>query len=192
MVIKKNTRLPKTLKWSEYKTIRNRKRKSSNHGDLKRSTWCELFSFLCLLVLDLQHFKVLGSLVFLFTHYISIRPLCRKNLFAHFFVAKFDCTPFCRPESFARKSLLSGKFSIFLPLAETEIHRERGSIAPWKVFARPESFCTEHTFVYYILKLFGKSLKNLESFWIVWKVFRLYWTFLNCLKSFYFVWKFSR
>ena len=29
---------------------------------------------------------------------------------------------------------------------ETEIHRERGSIAPRKVFARPESFCAEHIF----------------------------------------------
>ena len=57
--------------------------------------------------------------------------------------------------------------------AETEIHRERGSIAPRKVFSSPENFCTEHTFVYCIRNLFGKSLKFLESFWIVWKVSRL-------------------
>ena len=58
-------------------------------------------------------------------------------------------------------------------VTETEIRWERGSIAPRKVFARPESFCTEHTFVYYIRNLSGKSLKFLESFWIVWKVSRL-------------------
>ena len=31
--------------------------------------------------------------------------------------------------------------------SETEICRERGSIAPRKVFVCPESFCTEQTFV---------------------------------------------
>ena len=36
-----------------------------------RSTSCELFSFLCLIVLDLEHFKVLGGLIFFVfvTHY---------------------------------------------------------------------------------------------------------------------------
>ena len=76
-------------------------------------------------------------------------------------------------------------------IPETEICRERGSIAPRKVFARPESFCNTQTFVYYIQTLSGKSLKFLESFWIVWKVSRLSWTFLNCLESFGFVWKVS-
>ena len=51
--------------------------------------------------------------------------------------------------------------------ADTEICREGGSIAPRRVFARPESWCTEHTFVYYS--------------------WNLSWTLLNCLESFYFV-----
>ena len=54
--------------------------------------------------------------------------------------------------------------------AETEIHRERRSIAPRKVFARPESFGTEHTFDYYIRKIAEvsrKFLDLLESFQIV-------------------------
>ena len=75
--------------------------------------------------------------------------------------------------------------------AETEICRELGSIAPRKVFARPESFCTENTFVYYIRNLSGKSLKFLESLWILWKVSGLSWMYLNCLESSGFVWKFS-
>ena len=61
---KQKTRPPKTLKCSKSKTIRHRKLKSSHHVDLIRSIWCELFSFLSLIVLDLEHFKVLGSLVF--------------------------------------------------------------------------------------------------------------------------------
>ena len=37
----------------------------------------------------------------------------------HFFVAKFEFTHFfCRSESVARKILLSGKFSTFLPLGQ--------------------------------------------------------------------------
>ena len=56
---------------SKFKTFRHRKLKSSHHVDLIRSTWCELFSFLGLIVLDLKHFKILGGLVFLFTLYIS-------------------------------------------------------------------------------------------------------------------------
>ena len=67
------TRPPKTLKCSRSKTIRPRKLKSSHHVDLMRLTWCELFSFLCLIVLDLEHFKVLGGLVFcLFTLYSHV------------------------------------------------------------------------------------------------------------------------
>ena len=67
--------------------------------------------------------------------------------------------------------------------SETEIHRERRSIAPRKVFACPESFCTEHTFFYYIRNMSEKSMKFLESFWIAWKVLKLSWTFLNGLES---------
>ena len=64
--------------------------------------------------------------------------------------------------------------------AETEIRRERGSIAPRKDFARPESFCAEHTFVYFhpelvwkITKVSGNFLDCLESFQIVLNVFEL-------------------
>ena len=72
---KQKRRPPKTLKCSWSKTIRPRKLKSSHHVDLMRSTWCELFSFLCLIVLDLEHFKVLGGLVF-----------CLFTLYSHFMV----------------------------------------------------------------------------------------------------------
>ena len=65
---------------------------------------------------------------------------------------------------------------------ETELHWERKSIAPWKVFARTEFFCTEHTFVYHIRNLSGKSLKFLQSFWISGK-------FPDCLEHSLFVWK---
>ena len=40
-----------------------------------RSTWWELFSFLCLIVFDLEHFKVLGRLIF-----------CFSTLYSHFIV----------------------------------------------------------------------------------------------------------
>ena len=66
----KKIRSPKTLKCFRSKTIRPRKLNSSLHVDLMRSTWRELFSFLCLIVFDLEHFKVLGDLVScLFTLY---------------------------------------------------------------------------------------------------------------------------
>ena len=57
----KKTRLSKTLKCSRSKTIRPIKLKRSPHVDLLRSTWCELFSFLCLIVLDLEHAKKLKA-----------------------------------------------------------------------------------------------------------------------------------
>ena len=63
------------MKCSRSKTIRPRQLKSSHHVDLMRSTWCELFSFLCIIVLDLEHFKVLGGLVF-----------CLFTLYSHFMV----------------------------------------------------------------------------------------------------------
>ena len=72
---KQKTRPPKTLNCSRCKIIRPRKLSSSHHVDLMRSTWCELFSFLCLIVLDLEHFKVLGGLVF-----------CLFTLYSHFMV----------------------------------------------------------------------------------------------------------
>ena len=93
--------------------------------------------------------------------------------------------------------------------AETEIHRERGSIAPWKVFARPESSCARNDFfLHYNQNLSGESPDCLEMFqcygkrvWIVWKVsglsgkfpdclesFRIDW---NCLEGFQIVWKLS-
>ena len=59
--------------------------------------------------------------------------------------------------------LISFPLFVFgLVKSETEIHRERRSIAPWKVFARQDSFSTEHTFVYYIRNLSGISLKFLD------------------------------
>ena len=107
----KKTRSPNPLKCSKSKTIRHRKLKNS------RSTWCEFFIFLGLIVFDLEDFQVLGGLVFLFTIYISIMHLWRKNMFTHYFCRKiWIYVLFCRPESFARKSILSVKFSIFLPL----------------------------------------------------------------------------
>ena len=52
--------------------------------DLLRSTWCELFRFQCLIVLDLEHFKVLGGLVFgLFTIY-SHFMVCFVFLFFYY------------------------------------------------------------------------------------------------------------
>ena len=63
------------MKCSRSKTIRPRKLKSSHHVDLMRSTWCAFFSFLCLIVLDLEHFKVFGSIVY-----------CLFTLYSHFMV----------------------------------------------------------------------------------------------------------
>ena len=64
----KKTRPPKTLKFSISKTFRPKTLKSSHHVDLMRSTWCKLFSLLCLIVFDWKHFIVFDSLVFcLFT-----------------------------------------------------------------------------------------------------------------------------
>ena len=68
----------KTLKCSRSKTIRPRKLKRSHHVDLMRSRCCELFSFLCLIVLGLEHFKVLGGLVY-----------CCFTLYSHFMVCFF-------------------------------------------------------------------------------------------------------
>ena len=59
---------PKTLKCSKSKTFRHRKLKSPHRVDLIRSTWCQLFSFQGLIVLDLEHFKVLAALFFSFLH----------------------------------------------------------------------------------------------------------------------------
>ena len=64
------------------------------------------------------------------------------------------------------------------------------ALLPGKFLRVRNFFCTEHTFVYYIRNLSGKSLKFLESFWIVWKISRLSWMFRNCLENCGFVWKF--
>ena len=75
---------------------------------------------------------------------------------------------------------------------ETEIRRERGSIAPRKVFARPETFCTEHTFVHYIWKITevsAKFLDSLESFKIVLNVSELSGKFRFCPEILRIVWK---
>ena len=73
------------MKCSKSKTIRHRKLRSSHYVDLIRSTWCELVIFLGLIVLDLEHFKVLGGLVFvvhpLFCNYDT---LSQKVIYALF------------------------------------------------------------------------------------------------------------
>ena len=115
---KQKPRLPKTLKCSKSKKIKHRKLKSSHHVDLIMSTWCEVFSCLGLIVLNLEHFKVSGGLVFCCSPFIfQLRTFVEKINLRTLLVAKFEFTYFCcLPESFARKSLLSGKFSTFLPL----------------------------------------------------------------------------
>ena len=63
--------------------------------------------------------------------------------------------------------------------AETEIHRERRTIASWKVFARPESFALNILCLLYpkllwkITEVSGKFLDRLESFQIVLNVSEL-------------------
>ena len=71
----KKTRPHITWKCSRSKTIRPRKLKSTHHVDHMRSTWYELFCFLCIIVLDLQHFKILVRLVF-----------CLFSLYSHLMV----------------------------------------------------------------------------------------------------------
>ena len=96
---KQKTRPPKTLTCSKSKT--NRKLKSSHHVDLIRSTWCELFSFLGLIILDLEHFKVLGGLVF-FVHPLNFKyaSLSQIIIYAPFFLLNLNL----------RTILSSGKF----------------------------------------------------------------------------------
>ena len=106
------------MKCSKSKTIRHIKLKSSHHVYLITSTWCELLSCLGLIVLDLEHFKVLGGLVFCCSPFIF--QLCNfvaiTNLRSFFGRKIWLLAHYCRPESFARKSLLPRKFSTFLPL----------------------------------------------------------------------------
>ena len=75
----KKTRPSKTLKCSRSKTSRPKNLNSLHHVDVMRSTWCELFSFLCLIVLDLEHVKVLGDLIFVCS------PLIHTLWFALYF-----------------------------------------------------------------------------------------------------------
>ena len=49
----------------------------------------------------------------------------------------------CSREQWPRPMPLSPAWGL---RPETEIRRERGSIAPWKVMARPESFCARNVF----------------------------------------------
>ena len=86
------------MKCSKSKTIWIRKLNISHHVDLISSTWCELFSFLGLIFLDLKHFKVLGGLVFFFfTLYISIMHLCQLHTLV---VRKVLHAKVCSPETF--------------------------------------------------------------------------------------------
>ena len=102
MVNKQKARPPKTFKCSKSITIGHRKWKS--------------FSFLGLIVLDLKHFKVLGVLFFVNPLYFNYALLLPKFIYALFSHKIRIYILFCRPESFACKSLLSRKFSTFLHL----------------------------------------------------------------------------
>ena len=76
------------MKSSRSKTIRPRKLKNSHHIDLMRSTWCQLLS---LIVLNLEHFKVLGNLIFcLFT-------LCSHFMVCFIFLCLYYTYPFKIP-----------------------------------------------------------------------------------------------
>ena len=124
---KQKTRPPETLKCLKSKTIMHRKLKSSHHVDLIRSTWYEVFSSLGLIVLDLVHFKVVGNQIcvcppFIFQLCTSVAKnylrtiFVAKYEFTHFFSKNLNLCTFCRSESFVRKSLISEKFTTFLPL----------------------------------------------------------------------------
>ena len=84
----------------------------------------------------------------------------------HFFRTLFRDTYTARLRQKRGMIILSLQFSSNLSgVSQKQKKRsERGSIAPWKVFAHPESFGTEHIFVYYFRNLAEKSLKFLESF----------------------------
>ena len=100
------------MKCSKSKTIRHSKLKNSHHVDLIISTSCQLFSFLDLNVLDLEHFKVLSGLVFyrspLLFQLFTIVPklfyspimLQNLNLLILFVVRKVLHAKVCSPESF--------------------------------------------------------------------------------------------
>ena len=90
---------------------KHRKLKSSHHVDFISSTYMNIFSFLCLIVLDLWHFKVLDRLFFLVhTLYFNYTPwlqkliqtlFCRKIwIYAFVDVRKVLHTRVCSPESF--------------------------------------------------------------------------------------------
>ena len=49
--------------------------------------------------------------------YFNYAPLSQKLIYALFLSQNLNYAFLCRPERFARKSLLSGKFSTFLPLS---------------------------------------------------------------------------
>ena len=80
-VNKQETRSPKILKCSRSKTIRPIKMKISHHVDLMRSTCCELFSFLCLIVLDLEHAEKLKATKFTSCWYYEINMMWTCQLF---------------------------------------------------------------------------------------------------------------
>ena len=65
--VHKKTRQLKSLKCSKSKTIRTMKLKFSQPVYLMRQTGCARFSSLALSIVDLEHFKDLGGLIFLWT-----------------------------------------------------------------------------------------------------------------------------
>ena len=123
---KQKTRPPKTLKCSKSKTIRHRKLKSSHLVDLIRSTWCELFSFLGLIVLDLEHFKVLGGLVFFVQPlYFNYEPLLQKIIYALFLWQNLNLRTFLSSGMFCTQKSALRKFFNLSASGQFYVHFER-------------------------------------------------------------------
>ena len=199
----KKTRPLKTLKCSRSKTIRPRKLKNSHYVDLLRSTGCELFSFLCLIVLDLEHFKVLGGLVF-----------CLFTLYSHFmvcfiFLCLYYTDPFKIPSmnvtwEFYQNSRQTKKFkktmkslNIFWKnlclqhfsdrLLTLLTFRKDGTLSKWcrNIPHNAETFWT-------IKELSGQSENFpdiLESFHTIWKLSRHSGNFPDNMESVHKIWK---
>ena len=161
------------MKCSRSKTIRPIKLKGPHHVYLMRSTWCEFFSFLCLIVLDLKHFKVLGCLVFcLFTLY---SPFMVSPIFlCLYYTDPFKIPSMNVPWEFYQNSRQAQKF--------------KKEIKSLNNFWKQSMFTT-------LLWLSLNSLNLQERFWIVWKVLVLSGNFLENiegLESFQIFWKVTK
>ena len=73
------------MKCSRSKTIRPIKLKSSHHVDLMRSIWCELFSFVCLIVLYLEHAEKLNI-----SHHVDLMRATWCELFSFLCIPVLD------------------------------------------------------------------------------------------------------